>query len=132
MIKFLGLGLGFIFGLIAETFARLTLWASQGELVINFDYLRGLGAGKNPPPVAWYDGNKFFGSEEAASMCCADMKALRPVSYSDLKSNNEVLSHALTIIRKYLSKFSQGTPIEKELQQILEDIQRFTEHTPKS
>jgi hypothetical protein len=32
--------LAFPFGLAAETFARLTLWISGGELTVNFDYLR--------------------------------------------------------------------------------------------
>jgi hypothetical protein len=30
-------------------------------------------------PVAWYDGRKFYGSQEAASLDCADMAALMPL-----------------------------------------------------
>lgn len=30
-------------------------------------------------PVAYYDGVKFYGSKEAASMDCADMAALKPL-----------------------------------------------------
>lgn len=33
--------LGYPFGLIAETFARLTLIVSNNELNVNFDYLKG-------------------------------------------------------------------------------------------
>jgi hypothetical protein len=31
--------LGFPFGLIAETFARLAIWVSSNQLTVNFDYL---------------------------------------------------------------------------------------------
>lgn len=30
-------------------------------------------------PVVWYDGKKFYGSQEAASMCLADMITLKPL-----------------------------------------------------
>jgi len=30
-------------------------------------------------PVAWYDGAKFYSSQEAASMDCADMAGLKPL-----------------------------------------------------
>ena len=45
-------------------------WAKQGE------------------PVAWYDGSKFYGSQEAASMDCADMAALKPLYAANARPND--------------------------------------------
>lgn len=44
-----------------------------------YDALRTALAEPAVEPVAWYDGNKFYATESAAYMACADIKNLRPV-----------------------------------------------------
>jgi hypothetical protein len=41
--------------------------------------LRAALAQQEQEPVAWYDGRKFYGSQEAASLDCANMAALMPL-----------------------------------------------------
>lgn len=49
------------------------------DLAILVPALRAALAEPAVEPVAWYDGNKFYATESAAYMACADIKNLRPV-----------------------------------------------------
>jgi len=51
-------------------------------------------------PVAWYDGAKFYGSQEAASMACADMGSLMPLYAGPAAPvNAEVLAALKEVLR---------------------------------
>lgn len=67
-------------------------------------------------PVAYYDRNKFYANEESASMCLADMNALRPVYFAPQPDYKAQLEALVESIRPLIKSRMGAEAIRESLQ----------------
>ena len=73
-----------------QVMGALAVEAKERCFLCSYQHGHAIGCANNPvdvalkkqeqaEPVAWYDGRKFYGSQDAASVDCANMAALQPL-----------------------------------------------------